>query len=116
LKGFSKDYIFEVTVNGVKNPNVLSEEEMKILTNLITANLTIKNFSEEKFSIQEHLKIEIVNEDYDQNLITTNEDVNKNFMRVHAAEVMEEAQNLADVGNYSQGEQLLEQMNCDLME
>jgi len=36
-------------------------------------------------------------------------------MRVHAAEVMEEAQNLADLGNYSQGEAMLERMNCDLM-
>jgi len=38
LKGFSKDFIFEVTVNGVKNPNALSAEEMKELYNLITAN------------------------------------------------------------------------------
>jgi len=35
-------------------------------------------------------------------------------MRVHAVEVMEEAQNLADNGNYEEGEKMLENMNMDL--
>jgi len=114
LKGFSKDYIFEVSVNGVKNPNSLSNEEMKMLYDIITANFTIKNINEEKFSIEEKLKMEIVNEDYDLEPINKNEEVNKNFMRVHAAEIMEEAQVLADEGNYEAGELMLENMNNDL--
>jgi len=67
-----------------------------MLYDIITANFTIKNINEEKFSIEEKLKMEIVNEDYDLELINKNEEVNKNFMRVHAAEIMEEAQVLAD--------------------
>jgi len=115
LKGFSKDFIFEITLNGVKNPNSLTEDEMKMLYNLITANLTIKNINEEKFNIEENLKMEIVNEDYDLEPINKNEDVNKNFMRVHAVEIMDEAQILADQGNYEAGELMLENMNNDLL-
>ena len=114
LKGFSKDFIFEVTVNGVKNPNTLSDEEMKELYNLITANQTIKNIDGDQFTIEEKLNIEIVNEDYDLEPINKNEQVNKNYMRVHAVEVMQEAQDHADDECYAQAIKLLENISNDL--
>lgn len=76
FKGFKKDFIFEITLNGVKDSNSIIDDIL--LTSAISANLKVENLTDVQYNIESHLDVEFINQD-DKNLeIVQNEDVKKN--------------------------------------
>lgn len=116
VKGYSKDFMFEITLNGVKNPNALSDKEKKELLSLVLAKFEVKNLDGAKFEVVEELKTPVFNEQdiNDDFRVEKNEEVHKNLLRVTAAEAMNEAQFHADEGNYDGGAGVLDKMCKDL--
>ena len=107
IKGYKKDFIFEITVNGVKEPNCLVDEN--VIKQLVSANLEVQNLSGISFNIVDVLEIKVCNED-DASEIVKSDDVDKDLIRVRGSEALEEAMDCAKRGDYEAGEMLMEKV------
>jgi len=127
-KGYKKDFMLEITLNGLKNPEILnemvrgvetvknSEGQEAFFTNLLKCFLEVPNLSDRVFNITKVLRTEIVDSLQENVEIKKNEEVKKNHLRVKGAEAMELACNLADNRNYDDGDKMLEDIYNELDE
>lgn len=79
IKGYKKDFIFEITLNGVKEPNMDLDQDGFKICKLIEATLSMKNLSEKNHQVTSELFVETLRKDLDSEIaVTENEEVKKN--------------------------------------
>lgn len=113
IKGYNKDFMFEIEISGVSNSDMLSFDSdvaniKKHLVDLIEANLTINNINKDQFFMRKTYSLPVINENLPSSFTTVNvnEEVIKNLLRVKGVETMHEAMTFADNKKYEEGENL----------
>jgi len=109
LKGFAKDFIFEITLNGVNDTESIITEQDYIVEKLITATLTSYNLNEKEFRNINDLEMKIFNESSEEK-IEEDIEVKKNLVRTKGAEVIEQAQYHCERGSYRSANSCLSNM------
>ena len=114
--GYHKDQIFEISIKGIENSKEYysTKDFEEIFHDILEAKLTVSNIENQKFEMSKSLKIEIINELDLEQVITQNDEVIKNLMRVKGAEAMREAMIFANNKNYQSGENLLKEIETQL--
>lgn len=115
IKGYHKDLIFEITLNGIDKASQYfsSKECNEMFLDILEAKFTVSNIQNQKFHIKKLLNVEVINE-FNEKVITQNEEVLKNLQRVKGAEAMKEAMVFADNQNFESGENLLKEIEDQL--
>jgi len=114
LKGYQKDFIFEVTLNGVNDTESIITEDDFITEEIVSAVLTTYNLSEKEFKNSVNLKMEVHNESKDVK-IEEDAEVKKHLIRNKGAEAIEKAQFHCDRRSYRSANSCLSNMEdmCD---
>lgn len=112
LKGCAKDFIFELTLNGVKDAECIESEPSNM--KFVSATLIMENLSGKEYRITEDFAIDVYNESSKIEIIE-NTDVKKHVVRTKAADIIEMAQDCCDNRSYAHAEDLLSAMEneCD---
>lgn len=106
VKDYKKDFMFEVRLPGVKDPDCLEEEPLVI--KLVDAKLSVQNLDNVYFNKSCAYQGLVYNQETPVEILV-NGDVTKNIVRVKAGDVIEIAQEMASKGQYEAGERLLEE-------
>lgn len=106
-KGYSKDFMFEITLDKAENTENLSGTTEITIAN---AEFNVENLNKDKFTLNCMLKLVIHNGSASIE-IQLNEEVMKNLIRVKGSEAMEVVGKLEEQGNYEKGEKLLDEMS-----
>merc|ERR1711939_1017134 len=112
IKGYAKDFIFEITLNGVSDTEKL--EETGALVKMIETTLKLENLSGKAFEVKDSFDMQVYNQSSNVTIVEEI-DVKKNILRVRASEVIESVDNYCDVGEYAKGMTCLDEM-CEQLE
>jgi len=110
-KGYKKDFVFEITLDRAQNTEVI---QGNVEISIANAKLSVENFSNEKFEVNQELKLTIYNGSANI-VIEENSEVAKNLLRVKAAEQLENVQKMNENRQYDQAIYALDlfESECD---
>jgi len=109
-KGYNKDFIFEITLDRSENTESI---QGSIVISIANAKLSVENFSNKKFEVNQDLKL-VIHNGSASIVVEQNDDVVKNLLRVKASEQLENAQKMDENHQYDQAIQLLDNFEDQL--
>ena len=115
-KGYKRDFMFEIGIDGVKDPNFLPSNIIEDnIKKLISAELVVTSVNDDDtYKINCQLNVPVSNRDIEGIEIEKDAEVAKNLLRVKGSDAIEDAMEMGGDCRYSEARSRLSHMEKDL--